>query len=984
MKPLFSAILALLFLVPAPSTEASSRMSVARATTAHQGNALRCRRIQRAAQSVIAGQSLQAYEGLHQRIAKKPRRLVKSMVGYAHKRGEVTRGCFRCIARQFVHRVPVALQAPCGIHSPCIAGGKLDAEADACAALVCTTKPECCSTEWTADCVESAKSVCDLNCSGCLHDVCETGAALDTTCDPCAAQICESDTFCCDTEWTEECVGQVASVCQTPCDGTTTVPQGTTTTIDAATTTSLPAGTTIPGATTTTVSGATTTTIVGPTTTLGSPTTTLAQCDENVIDFEDQPAGTNLSATTTSQGQPVTIKGNNPKLPNLNAALLYDSSCTGGCTGQDFDLGTPNEDFGGPGIGDGGANGSPTQNDEALVNLLIVATNLTDANNDTLVDTPNDQKNTTTTREIDFSSFAPVSVLSLKLIDVGDTEGPAKIELFDQNGSSITSANAGNGENNGVEKITMPPNQNVWKMVITMHGSGGVDDIQLSCPTTTTTQPPVTTTTIGGGTTTTVPATTTTIGGGTTTTIGGGTTTTVPATTTTIGATTTTVPATTTTTTPAAAACPNTAELTLLAQTREACANNADCEFGTCNSALGRCQTQTELDTGWTGIAHDADITDNVVILGNLSCPNNDGGPTCGQCTIEGINPEPGNCRCQGANQTICDEPFVADQDDCAGAICNCYLGPPLALSAGNTPACVVNRFAEDVSGTTNVDTGDSLLTAHLRSQVFLGILLNEPCPYCTGDPTANDGVKGGKCVDGLNDGDDCDAQGINRSFPAPGGDGHSLDCFPNSPNVSGAGLIINLNQTTGTSTLNSNIPCGPSGVLKCPCGICSNDVSTPCSSNTDCTSPGVCQSKNQSEPVPNQCNNACVDIGSGEGQCDASGPDDLGCDGISKANGESFIACTSNADCDPANIGIDGGACTQTKRRECFLPTITATGTADPTDPVGVATFCIPATANTGINLTAGLPGPGRVQGAGHVVTRCDSATYTPNVGCP
>ena len=57
-------------------------------------------------------------------------------------------------------------------------------------------------------------------------------------------------------------------------------------------------------------------------------------------------------------------------------------------------------------------------------------------------------------------------------IDVGDTEGPAKIELFDQNGNSITSTTAPDGENNGLAKIVMPANQNVWKMIITMHGSG--------------------------------------------------------------------------------------------------------------------------------------------------------------------------------------------------------------------------------------------------------------------------------------------------------------------------------------------------------------------------------------------------------------------------------------------------------------------------------------------------------------------------------
>jgi len=286
------------------------------------------------------------------------------------------------------------------------------------------------------------------------------------------------------------------------------------------------------------------------------------------------------------------------------------------------------------------------------------------------------------------------------------------------------------------------------------------------------------------------------------------------------------------------------------------------------------------------------------------------------------------------------------------------------------------------------VDTGAGQLTAHLRSQVFLGILLNEPCPYCTGDTTPNDGVRDGTCVDGLNDGDPCDANGINRSFPAPGGDGHSLDCFPNSPNVSGAGLIINLTTTTGTSSLQSEVPCGPlvNNVpsFLCPCGICSNDSSIPCHSDAECGAGNTCKSRTQFEPLPNQCNGSCLDAGGGEGQCDASGPDDRGCDGMLKANGEFFIGCSTNDDCDPVNIGLDGGNCTLSKRRECFLPTITATGDPDPTNPVGVATFCIPFTANSGINLTAGLPGPGRVISEGSTVTRCGADVYTAGVGCP
>jgi len=115
-------------------------------------------------------------------------------------------------------------------------------------------------------------------------------------------------------------------------------------------------------------------------------------------------------------------------------------------------------------------------------------------------------------------------------------------------------------------------------------------------------------------------------------------------------------------------------------------------------------------------------------------------------------------------------------------------------------------------------------------------------------------------------------------------------------------------------------------------------------------------------------------------GADDTVGPVDHGCDGVLKANDEPFIQCSNNGDCDPINIGIDAGTCSLTKRRKCFLPTITATGKADPTNPIGVATFCIPPTANTGINLTAGLPGPGRVQGQGHSVAKCDAVYGTTN----
>jgi len=252
-------------------------------------------------------------------------------------------------------------------------------------------------------------------------------------------------------------------------------------------------------------------------------------------------------------------------------------------------------------------------------------------------------------------------------------------------------------------------------------------------------------------------------------------------------------------------------------------------------------------------------------------------------------------------------------------------------------------------------------------------------------DNIVNDGVKNGSCHLGRNDGAACDIDAVNQSFPAPGGGGHSLDCFPTAgKNVSGAGLIIQPQQTTGTSMLESHIPCGfgtPEPFL-CPCGLCSLDTTIPCNSDTDCGASGVCQKQTSFKPLPNACDNTCTDVGGGEGQCDS--PTDLGCDAILKANGELFIGCTSNADCDPASIGLAAGNCTLSKKRECFLPTIVGVGDPDPQFPIGAATFCIAPTSNDGINSTAGLPGPGRLVNQGIVQFNCTNGAYQAGVGCP
>lgn len=479
--------------------------------------------------------------------------------------------------------------------------------------------------------------------------------------------------------------------------------------------------------------------------------------------------------------------------------------------------------------------------------------------------------------------------------------------------------------------------------------------------------------------------TTTTLGGTTTTTLGGTTTTTIG------GTTTTTTGGTTTTTLGGGGACADTIELTLFAATSAgSCANNSDCQVGTCDTGVSRCVTPTELDTGWTGISHDADINEGAVVLANLTCGA--GAAPCGECTVSGINPENGNCRCATDNRAICDEPFANDADDCGGGLCNCYLSAPLPLSAGNTPACVLNRFANDLSGTVDIDTGTAASTTNLRSVVFLGDSIINPCPYCTGDTTPRDGIRDGTCVVGEDAGASCDVDALNSTFPAPGGDGHSLDCFPdNGKNVSGTGLQINLDLTTGSSSLTAGVDCTSFGLpFTCHCGVCSLSVSVPCASNTDCEaqSAGVCQKRGNFDPKPNGCAGGagCTGTPDGDSTCD-EGPNDTSCDAVVRANGDGFIQCLSNADCEEGVIGIAAGNCTLSKSRECFLPTIEASGAPDPDEPLGAAIFCIPPTGNAGINSVAGLPGPGRVVNQGATRKFCGGpggSEYVPNAGCP
>ncbi len=247
----------------------------------------------------------------------------------------------------------------------------------------------------------------------------------------------------------------------------------------------------------------------------------------------------------------------------------------------------------------------------------------------------------------------------------------------------------------------------------------------------------------------------------------------------------------------------------------------------------------------------------------------------------------------------------------------------------------------------------------------------------------------------GNNDGQACDIDSYNRSFPAPGPStaGSSLDCFPDSgKNVSGTGLSISVTQTTGTSVLApAAIECGfpPFVTFDCPCGACSNETGRGCSSNTDCLGAGVCEALEAGSPQADQCASgaSCVDIGGGEGECSA-GPIDAFCDGIVMANGDGFISCLGNSDCEPGSIGVDAGACVLSRMRSCYLDPVTSMGTADSAAPIGTAVFCMSASSSGGLNVVTGLPGPVRLKHQAAATLYCGSdpgTQYQPGIGgCP
>lgn len=359
-------------------------------------------------------------------------------------------------------------------------------------------------------------------------------------------------------------------------------------------------------------------------------------------------------------------------------------------------------------------------------------------------------------------------------------------------------------------------------------------------------------------------------------------------------------------------------------------------------------EADANIDIGTSGAAHNLPwVSGAALTVDVLGCQGSV--PPCGECQLGSAVANGGavvNGLCAN-NTTRCD----SDTDCGVGGKCTLYFGAPVPLPVGGTPICAVATIGTGTSGSINIETGEGGLDAFsLSVRVGSGLTNASPCPQCLGDASPSDGVRGGTCEGGPNNGGACDAEGWSGAYSS----WTSLDCLP----------------SLGSTLTTMNLPVGPLGTEGADWELTA--ASPQCSAN----SADKCFCPAQSSTYQTE-SNGCTDVngcseevaGSGEGVCFSDESVDVAsyCEGSSWGD---FIPCSSNATCEATG----GGTCSRVELRACFPDNgslgahLVAEGSAaslssgSATARVG-SNFCISQTGNSTVNSTAGLPGPGRIQ---------------------
>lgn len=158
---------------------------------------------------------------------------------------------------------------------------------------------------------------------------------------------------------------------------------------------------------------------------------------------------------------------------NAYPPMLFD---TANPTGQDGDLGAPHADFGGPGVGDGGASGTAGENNIPLGMVLIISE---DGNS-------NDPDDSRFGGTLTITYAEPHAITSIEMLDIDEATAPL-INFYDPAGAIIHSIVADGPGDNSYQRFVVddgvgsPGVQNVQAIEFVMPGSGAISNIN-DCP----------------------------------------------------------------------------------------------------------------------------------------------------------------------------------------------------------------------------------------------------------------------------------------------------------------------------------------------------------------------------------------------------------------------------------------------------------------------------------------------------------------------
>jgi len=194
--------------------------------------------------------------------------------------------------------------------------------------------------------------------------------------------------------------------------------------------------------------------------------TSTAQAN-TIIDFDQDAAGNAITAGQIIDNEyaafGVTIQSDNQ---SFQPTIAFDSSNP---TGGDFDLGTPNVTFGGPGIGAGGEAGQPGENAVALNNVLIIS-------EDGDLNDPDDDAGGGV---ITFDFASPVTFFRIGILDVDDNNSAGVVRLLDNIGGVISQLAVLPLGDNSVQYVSMTT-AGISSVEVVFPGSGAITGLEFA------------------------------------------------------------------------------------------------------------------------------------------------------------------------------------------------------------------------------------------------------------------------------------------------------------------------------------------------------------------------------------------------------------------------------------------------------------------------------------------------------------------------